>query len=350
VSSSPDKKRSKVLPVVFVAFAVIGIVVVVFAYQYFLSPNVAVRQQGKGFIIPRGATINQVVDSLLEEELLQENVSFMFVSKLLNYTERVKPGYYVFEQPMSNLEAVRFLRSGAQSPVNVTFSATRTVPQALEKLSRTIEATPEELQELLYKPETLQRLGFTKETLPAFLIPNTYEVYYTTSAEELIDRLEKEYNRFWNASRRQKAKAQGLTPVEVSTLASIVEGETKKSDERAKVAGLYLNRLKKGMLLQSDPTVKFAVNKPLLRRVLNRHLEVNSPYNTYKVAGLPPGPINVPPVQAINAVLNPDSHNYLYMVAKEDFSGYHNFSTNIAQHNRFANKYRQALNTLGIYK
>jgi UPF0755 protein len=181
-------------------------------------------------------------------------------------------------------------------------------------------------------------------------IPNTYEFYWTTSATEFAERMKTEYDRFWDTTRKQKAEEIEMSPVEVTTLASIVQAETTKTEELPRVAGLYINRLQRGIPLQADPTVKFAVGDFTLKRILNKHLEIDSPYNTYKHAGLPPGPINFPEISAIDAVLNYEDHNYLYMVAKPDFSGFHNFSTTLAEHNRNANRYRAALNERQIWK
>ena len=192
-------------------------------------------------------------------------------------------------------------------------------------------------------------LGFTRETIPALFIPNTYEIYWNVSPERFMARMKQEYNRFWTEERRKKAEALGLTPVEVSTLASIVEEESAVADEYPTIAGLYLNRLKAGMPLQADPTVKFAAGDFALQRILDKHLAIDSPYNTYKYAGLPPGPIRIPSIRAIDAVLNPAHHRYFYMCAKEDFSGRHNFAATLAEHNRNANRYRAELNRRKIY-
>ena len=194
----------------------------------------------------------------------------------------------------------------------------------------------------------ISQSGYNVQTLPALFIPNTYQVYWNISPDKLIERIIKENKKFWNADRLKKAEELKLTPIEVSTLASIVEEETANKLEKPMVAGLYLNRLKRGMLLQADPTVKFGLQDFTLRRILNKHLLVDSPYNTYKYAGLPPGPIRIPSIDGIESVLNYSRHNYLYMCAKEDFSGTHNFAENMAQHQINARKYQQALNKRNI--
>ena len=205
-----------------------------------------------------------------------------------------------------------------------------------------------EIANILNDTAYISKLGFTPETLPALFIPNTYEVYWNMSAEDFMQRMLKEHKAFWNEKRLKQAEAIGLTPIEVATLASIVEEETANQAEKPMVAGLYINRLKKGMLLQADPTVKFSLQEFGLKRILFKHLEVDSPYNTYKYAGLPPGPIRVPSYQGLESVLNYTKHNYIYMCAKEDFSGTHNFAVTSAQHAANARKYQQALNRRGI--
>jgi UPF0755 protein len=196
----------------------------------------------------------------------------------------------------------------------------------------------------------IKELGFTPPTFPVMFVPNTYEMYWTTTPANFTKRMKIEYDKFWNEERKTKADRIGLTPIEVSILASIVQEETAKNDEKPLVAGLYINRLKRGMPLQADPTIKYAVNDFTLRRVLNTHLEMDSPYNTYKFAGLPPGPINFPEITSIDAVLNFKKHNFIYMCAKSDFSGYHNFAQTLAQHNRNADAYRAALDANKIFK
>jgi UPF0755 protein len=193
-------------------------------------------------------------------------------------------------------------------------------------------------------------LGFNNQTIPALFLPDTYEFYWNTDAEGFVVRMFQEYNKFWTEERKQKAQSKGLTPIQVSTLASIVNKETNMSDEMPRVAGVYLNRLKNNWLLQADPTLVFAWDDYSIRRVLDRHKEIESPYNTYKYIGLPPGPICIPSIAAIKAVLDAEDHNYFYFCAKEDFSGYHNFAKTLAEHNRNAIKYQQTLNQRGIKK
>ena len=251
---------------------------------------------------------------------------------------------------MTNLEAVKLLRSGAQTPLDITFNNVRLKEELAEKICSGIAADEDRFFALLQDTAVIRSYGFNQYTIVSMFIPNTYEVYWTISEKELLDRMKTEYDRFWNDERRAKAEKIGMTPEEVSTLASIVEAESKRIDEKPKIAGVYINRLEKGMALQADPTLVYAAGDFSIKRVLNKHKEIESPYNTYKYPGLPPGPINIPPISAIDAVLNFTSHNYLYFCAKEDFSGYHNFATNLTAHLNNARRYQNALNKARLYE
>lgn len=226
----------------------------------------------------------------------------------------------------------------------LTFNNIRFKEDLAERLDEQLMIDKDELLQLLDDSAYCDSLGFTPQTIVALFIPNTYEVYWNIPADKLIQRMKKEYDVFWTSERLAKAKAVKLTPVEVATLASIVEEESASTSEYPVIAGLYLNRLRAGMPLQADPTVKFAVGDFSLKRILFEHLEADSPYNTYKHAGLPPGPLRVPSIKGMDAVLNYMQHNYLYMCAKEDFSGRHNFAVTLAEHSRNANRYRAELN------
>ncbi len=276
--------------------------------------------------------------------------SFIQLFEYKEYEKNIKPGRYAIEPEMNNDVLIKRLISGKQTPVKLTFNNIRTVPQFAGRISTQLMADSLEMINTLQNKDFISSLGFNSETLPAMFIPNTYEIYWTTSPENFCERMKKEFDRFWNPDRLAKAEAIGLTPIQVSTLASIVEEETNKQDESPIVAGLYINRLKIGMKLQADPTVKFAVGDFALRRVLNVHLETDSPYNTYQNYGLPPGPIRFPSIQVIDAVLNYTHHDYIYMCAKEDLSGRHNFAITGSQHSINRDKYIQALNQRGIYK
>jgi UPF0755 protein len=250
---------------------------------------------------------------------------------------------------MTNLQAISVLESGQKQAVKVTFTNVRLLDELGEKITKNIGVTPSEFDEALDDFVETNAEGFTRDNVISMFLPNTYEVYYNVLPDELIERMHAEYKKFWSEERLAKAKEIGLTPFEVSTLASIVQAESVKKEEAEIIAGLYINRLKKNIPLQADPTLVFATKDFGAKRVLNTHKEIDSPYNTYKNAGLPPGPINMPQIYTLDAVLNYQKHSYIYMCAREDFSGYHNFATTLAEHNKNARRYQDAL-TLEIKK
>lgn len=262
----------------------------------------------------------------------------------------VRTGRYAINPADDVRRVFNRLKAGLQTPVNVTVPSVRSLDRMAGTVARQLMTDSVEMARLMHSPQFAEQMGFSPENLYALFIPNTYEVYWNVSAEDFMARMKREHDAFWNADRRAKAQAQNLTMEQVCTLASIVDEETNYTPEKPIVAGLYLNRLKKGWPLQADPTVKFALGDPGIRRITLKDLETESPYNTYKNRGLPPGPIRVPTIKAIDAVLNPEKHNYMFMVAKEDFSGSHNFATTLAEHTRNARKYQQALNERKIFR
>ena len=249
---------------------------------------------------------------------------------------------------MSAWQVALKLARGGQTPVRVTFNNVRTIDQLAGRIVEQLCFSKDDLLALLQNDSVCADLGFTQATLPALFLPDTYEFYWTVTPEEFLQKMKREYRRYWMGPREEQAQAWGLTPVEVATLASIVEEETNKPDEMGTVAGLYMNRLRKGMPLQADPTVKFACGDFSLRRILKAHLAIESPYNTYRVTGLPPGPIRIASKQALDAVLNHRPNDYIYMCAREDFSGYHNFAVTWSEHQRNAARYQRELNRRGI--
>ncbi len=275
--------------------------------------------------------------------------NFKILAGWMHYTDHLRTGRYEVQPGMSNIELIRALRSGRQSAIRFTFNSMRTIEEFAEKADQQLMLDGSQILHYLNDSLWCDSIGFDRQTIIAMLIPNTYELYWNISPEAFMQRMKKEYDAFWNDSRRAKASEIGLTPIEVSTLASIVEEESAVVDEYPIIAGLYLNRLKRGMPLQADPTVKYASGNFALQRILNIHLEIDSPYNTYKHEGLPPGPIRIPSTQGLNAVLNYRQHNYLYMCAKEDFSGRHNFAATLSEHNRNADRYRAELNKRKIF-
>lgn len=266
-----------------------------------------------------------------------------------NYGQHVHTGAYRFTPDEKTWHIFNRLRRGHQTPVRLTIGSVRTLNRLADNVSRQIMADSSSIARLLTDTAYVNRLGYDSCTLPVLFIPNTYEVYWDMTAEEFIARMQKEHDRFWTPQRKALADSIGLTPAEVATLASIVDEETANAKEKPIVAGLYLNRLKIGMPLQADPTIKFSLQDFGLRRILYKHLEVESPYNTYKHAGLPPGPIRIASIQGMESVLNYARHNYLYMCAKEDFSGTHNFASTLAEHTRNAQRYQAALNRRKIH-
>lgn len=254
-----------------------------------------------------------------------------------------KEGSYIIKAGATPREIYNLIQSGAQTPVRIVINTVRNIERMSRQIGTQLMTDSASIATLLTDTAFIGKLGFTPATIFTMIIPNTYEVYWTVSPEELLTRLAREQESFWNESRKAQAHAIGLTPLEVMTLASIVEEETAKADEMPMVAGLYMNRIKKGMKLQADPTVIFALGGERPKRVLNVHLEVDSPYNTYKVVGLPPAPIRFTGPTSINAVLNYTRHNYIFMCAKEDFSGYHNFAVTYSQHLQNARRYQREL-------
>jgi UPF0755 protein len=298
-------------------------------------------------MIPQGADFEQMMDSLRHHKLLINENSFMKVAQWMKF-KTPKPGKYTIDSGLNNMQLVRLLRTGYHIPVKFTFHNIRTMDIFVEKVGNKFLFEPEELTCLLNNELYLSKFGFNRHTLPAMFIPNTYEFYYDISADDFLKKMYHFYKEFWNEHRRLLAEKDGFTPVEIAIIASIVEEESSLQEEYPVIAGLYINRLKSGMLLQADPTVKYAHGDFTLKRILNEHLTIDSPYNTYKYAGLPPGPIRIASTVAIDAVLNYQKHNYLYMCAKEDFSGRHNFAVTHAEHERNAIKYHKALNKRGI--
>lgn len=345
-----SEKRKKFLLIFLISSSVLVISLTFYFYQVFFSPNTLVESDQPYMLkIPTNAVYKQVADQLYKERVINDAVSFGFVAKILDYQEGVKPGLYKVDPKMSNLDLVRMLRAGRQVPVKVTFNNVRTKEDLAEKITANLEVTEKQFLHLLQDSVYIRKFDFEEETVMSMFIPNTYEFWWNTSPEALFDRMYKEYQAFWNEARRQKAQALGLTPKQVSTLASIVQAESQKADERARISGVYVNRMKIGMPLQADPTLVYATGDFTLKRILNVHKEIDSPYNTYRNAGLPPGPINLPDINSLDAVLNTEKHDYMYFCAKEDFSGYHAFAVTYNEHLANAQRYQRALNAAKIF-
>jgi len=327
-----------------------GLIVGLTMKQWIWGANVKSNLDNFELLIPTGSDYGGVKKILEKNHLLDNVRSFDFVANLMKYKKsKIRAGRFILKPEMSNRELITLLRSGKQSPVKVTFNSVRNIDEMIGKIYKDIEADSIDFIKLLHDSLFIGELGYKSADIMTMFIPNTYEFYWNTSAEEFIERMKAEHDKFWKKNDRlNKADKLGLDAKEVYILASIVEKETLAVEEKPKVASVYLNRLKRGMLLQADPTVVFASGDFGLRRVLNKHLKIDSPYNTYIYEGLPPGPIWMPDVSTIDAVLNAEDTNYLYFCAKPDGNGRHAFAKNLIQHNINANKYRRWLNSKRI--
>ncbi len=297
------------------------------------------------FYIPTGTDFDGLLGLMRDEKILRDESSFVWLSEKKAYTRAVKAGKYLITDGMTNNALINMLRSGRQEPVKLILNNIRTRDVIARKAGELLETDSASIMQLMDNETfTREKYGMNREEVMCLFIPNTYEFYWNTSAEEFLDRMFKEYNKFWNEERKQKAADMDLSPVQVTILASIVYQETKKTDEFPKIAGVYMNRMKTGMYLQACPTVIFALGDFTIKRLLKRHLDFESPYNTYLHEGLPPGPICLPPPEAIDGTLNYEKHDYLFFSAREDFSGYHRFAKTNAQHEQNAALYHAALN------
>ncbi len=328
--------------IIAIAIAIIGIIGLVIIMKEFES-EVAVRVN-----IPKNATIESVRDSLSKSLGPDYGSTVYRLWQVASGNPDKAHGSYVVEPGTSAIKAAHSISKNRQTPVKVTINNIRTLNDLTKRLGAKLEATPEEFDKAMHEIITGNPHFGKKETFPAAFVPDTYEFYWTDTAEHVVQKLMSERNKFWTRERLDKAAKLGLTPVQVATIASIVEEESNKKDEHPLIARLYVNRYHKGMKLQADPTVKFATGNFALRRITGKHLKTDSQYNTYRNNGLPPGPIRIPERATIDAVLNAPPNSYLYMCAKEDFSGYHNFASDYATHAANAKKYQAALNRRGI--
>lgn len=340
-----DIKRGRLI--FFLIASTLLITFTFYVWQLLYTPNILVDGEARTFLIEKGTTFRKLQEELgknrPEGRYVNDMVSFSFLARFMDYDKNIRPGLYGLQPNMNNLEAIRLLRGGEQIPVNVTFTNVRLLEELPEKITKNTGLLATDFEAALNDYIATNQDGFNADNALCMFIPNTYKVFFDVTGPELVSRMKYEYDQFWTDDRKAKAAAKGMTPIEVSILASIVQAESIKPAESKIIAGLYLNRLKKGIPLQADPTLVFAVGDFTLKRVLNVHKEVNSPYNTYMHAGLPPGPINMPSIRSIDAVLEPESHNYIYMCAKEDFSGNHNFAATLSEHNKNAARYQRAL-------
>ena len=348
------KSSFKKFVIAFFLLAFIGTTVTVYElYSRIFQPNIIYSNahDERYIYIPSNSSFSEVITILSKHGMLININSFEWLAKQKKYHTQIKSGKYKIDRALNNNELIDLLRSGRQSPVNISFNNLRTIEQLASKVSFQIEADSISILNHMLDSVFLKKKDFNKENVACIFLPNTYQFFWDTSAEEFVERMLKEYNYFWNSKRNNQAKNINLSNTEISILASIVEKEqTIKADERSTIAGLYLNRLKKNMKLESDPTLIFALGDFSIKRVLNKDKKVNSLYNTYKYIGLPPGPICLPSINSIDAVLNAESNDFIFMCAKEDFSGYHNFSRTYVKHLINARKYHNALNKRNILR
>lgn len=320
-------------------------------YTYFnVVTPVVIPEDGEAVTIQiaKSATFEEVLAQLEELELVQDATAFTLLAKRMNYHRNpMRSGRFTISPGSTMVEMIRHLRGGKQATVDVVLTTEREPMNVAAKVARFIEPDSTAIVSLLQDKNYLDSIGYSKETLMTLFIPNTYEFYWNTTPRAFVERMIKEHRKFWSADRKAKAEKLGLNPAEVYTLASIVERETLRNDEKQRMAGVYHNRILIGMLLQADPTAVFASRDFNTTRVTNYHLSIDSPYNTYKYTGLPPGPISMSSISSIDAVLNRESHDYLYFCAKGDGSGYHNFAKTLAAHNRNAAIYRANLRKRG---
>ena len=321
----------------------------VYTYQMLYSPNFLINAEDKFIIIEENTDFNELIKKLENDTLINDILSFSFLSKIMEYQENIKIGAYKVKMNMSNYEMITMLRAGNQTPIKLTFSYARKIEDLAEKITTKLKMSKDDL--LNYLNENINNYsGFKKTDIISIFLPDTYEVYWNISPKKLTNKMYSEYKKFWNEERLSKLDKINLNQKETIVLASIVASESRMLDEADRIAGLYINRLNRNMRLQADPTLIFAANDFTIRRVLNKHKKIKSPYNTYIHRGLPPGPIRLASKKYIDAVLNYEKHNYIYMCAKEDFSGYHAFATNLSDHNRNAKKFQIALNRRKIYR
>lgn len=325
-------------------------VVMLLVYRNVTGKKVETGGHDIELLIPTGSSYEEAFRLLDSAAAIRNPELFRWLAQKKKYPEHVRPGRYIIEDGMSYTHIIDMLRAGKQKAINLTFNNIRNLNQLASKVGQKLEADSTDIINFLNDESNYSSDGFSKETVIAVFIPNTYQLFWNTGPKEFYQRMLKEYRSFWTPERIARAKEKKLDPVQVSTLASIVDDEVAKATEKPRIAGVYLNRLRIGMPLQACPTIRFAMNDYTITRVLKKYLTVESPYNTYKYKGLPPGPVGCPSIEGIEAVLNAEQHDYLYFAAKADFSGTHNFSRTLSEHNRYAAQYQKELNKRKIFK
>lgn len=338
----------KIIVIIVSALLLLTLIIAGIGYYFVLSPNTTVKDDGIIFI-HSGDSFETVLITLQSKGYIRHDYTLRQIAALKDYPNTIKPGRYQIKDRWNNNQLINALRSGNQAPVYFTFNNVRTLKEFAGDVGRQLNIDSIRFFSLLNDPNLSRQYGFTPQNFIGMFIPNTYQIFWNIRAEDFINRMNREYKKFWNEKRRAKAQKAGLSPMDITVIASIVEEETNQSQEYPVIAGVYINRLKKGWKLEACPTLKFALGDFTLKRVLDKHMETESPYNTYKYAGLPPGPVRMPSIQVIDAVLDYQHHDYMFFCAKSDFSGTHYFSRTLRQHNQHAAEYHRALNKKKIY-
>lgn len=352
-SPAKKKKSNPGYVKVLVALAIVlGLVLAGSAYFFYsrASRSNLVLSHGEKYVYIRtGSTFEDVMHELGRQGMLHNAESFRWMAELMHYDEQVKPGRFSVRPGMNNRELIELLRSGEQEPVELVFKSIKNRFELAIKVSKFIEADSSEILETMSSFEFREKYGLNPENALSLIFPDKYLFYWNTPAKEFVDSMGVNYLNFWNGERKGIASKMGLSIAEVSVLASIIQQESNREDEWPVIAGVYLNRLKNNMKLQADPTVKFAVGDDGIRRIKRSHLKIKSPYNTYQNFGLPPGPIALAKKESIDAVLNYQTHSYLYFCARPDRSGYHDFASTYTEHKRNASRYQRSLDARGIF-
>ncbi len=349
------KKKKKgegkrILKIALIVAGVLFVAACIRIYEDVFASNLRLEKGETTYLyVYTNKSFSESLETNDQRKIFKDYKAFARLAALTGWDGQIKAGRYKFTSGMGNFAMLRLLRSGRQEPLDITFKYAERKTDLVSFWGQKLEADSTRLLNLLNTPKIMDSLGLDTTNAISLFIPNTYNFYWNTSAEKLLLRMFEEYQLFWDSVHLQKAEALKLSPMQVNVLASIVQKETYKKDEMPKVAGVYYNRLKRGMPFQADPTVIYAMNDKTIKRVSGKMLKVESPYNTYKYKGLPPSPICVPSVQAVDAVLNMSKHNYIYFCAKEDLSGYHNFAASFAEHQINARKYQRMLNKKGIF-
>jgi UPF0755 protein len=345
------KKKRVIITVASIVAALATIAVISSGILYYIvkSPQINIDETAYIYIYPHDNS-DSVINKIKAVAAPSSTIGFRILAEHNNFDSKKRSGKYAINDKDSWHSIYSRIVTKQQTPVKVVVPSVRSFEQLSKVVSEQLMFDSLAIQELFTSNVFVQNLGYTFETLPTLILPDTYEFYWNVEPERFFIRMMNERKKFWNEERLAKAKALNMTPEEVATLASIVDEETNDNAEKPIVAGLYINRLKRNIPLQADPTVKFALGDFARKRILLADLEVESPYNTYKNTGLPPGPIRIATIAGIESVLNYAKHNYIYMCAKEDFSGTHNFAVTLSKHNANARRYQAALNKLNIKK